>query len=428
MYKSSKLIAGTLIGWSSIVGTSAMAEVDPDITATLQVYQWINPVMIESTDTAIARFKERFPNVTIDPQFVPQPTWGEYITGLLNQSASGDTPDIIASAIEGFAEISSSGIVRNLSDVIAADPNAQAVLSEIDPNLVDGIRTRPDGTLNFFPTQWNNIVVYYNMDLFDEAGVAYPSDDWTWEDFRETARALTKQDDNGNTVQYGYAVPGFNFGLQPWFLTNATSILDADWRESIVDDPKFRETLQFLHAMIHEDGSAPSFELGVHDDKFVAGQVAMFSAGRWPAPSIVEAGMENVGIQIMPIGEVEATVFGIGGLAISSETEHPELAWEFVKEMTSEAYQQEMADGGRSIPSWRRFATTPEWTAFPANGKLFYETASTAQAVVSPPNFSQVGEIVMRHVGAYLTDNQDIDTTIEEMHSELERSMSRAYR
>lgn len=428
MSKYSNILASALVGWTGVIAGSAHADVDADITATLQVYQWINPVMIESTDTAIARFKERFPNVTIDAQFVPQPSWGEYITGLLNQSATGQTPDIIASAIEGFAEISSSGIVRDLSEVIAADPNAQSVLSEIDPNLLDGIRTRPDGNLNFFPTQWNNIVVYYNMDLFDEAGIAYPADDWTWTEFRETAAALTKSDANGTTTQYGYAVPGFNFGLQPWFLTNNTNILDADWRESTVDDPKFRESLELLHALIHEDGSAPAFELGVHDDKFVAGQVAMFSAGRWPAPSIVEAGMENVGIQIMPIGEVEATVFGIGGLAISSQSEHPELAWEFVKEMTGETYQQEMADGGRSIPSWGRFASTDEWTAFPENGELFYETASTAQAVVSPPNFSQVGEIVMRHVGAYLTDNQDIDTTIEEMHSELERSMSRAYR
>jgi len=406
---------------------AAGAQPAPDTTATLTIFQWINPQIIESTDRAIERFKERYPNVTVETQFVPQPSWGEYNSAMLNQVASGGTPDIFASAIEGFSEIASKGILRDLTDVIATDPDAQAVLSDIDANLLEGMKTRPSGELNFFPTEWNNIVMFYNKDMFDAAGIDYPAADWDWEDFRATAEALTVRDGNGNVSQYGYFVPGFNFGLQPWFMTNAASVLDADWREPTVDTPQFAESLQFLHDLIHADGSAPAFEGGVGDDKFVAGQVAMFSAGHWPIPEIIASGLTNVGVQVMPANEVSTTVFGIGGLAITQESEHPELAWEFIKEMTGPEYQQELADSLRSIPSARSVATTPEYVAFPDNSEIFYGSAATALPVPAPPNFAQVEEIFMRQIGAYLSSNQDLETTISELDRELDRAMARAY-
>lgn len=412
---------------AAAIASPAIAQPAADTTATLKVFQWINPQIIASTEKAIERFKVKYPNVTVETQFVPQPTWGEYNNSFLNQVATGDVPDVFAAAIEGFAEVGSKGVLVNLEEITSKDPAAATVLADIEPNLLDGMRTRPSGELNFFPTEWNNIVMYYNKDMFDAAGVSYPAADWTWADFLETAKKLTVKDAAGNTTQYGYVVPGFNFGLQPWFFTNEASTLDADWRAPTVTTDNYRETLQFLHSLIHEHKVSPGFEAGVGDNKFVAGQVAMFAAGHWPLPEIIASGMKNVGVQIMPINKVKATVFGIGGLSITKASKNPELAWEFIKEMTGKEYQQELADSGRSIPSARSFATTPEWTAFPDNANLFYESAATAKAVAAPPNFAQVEEIFMRHFGAYLSNNQDLDTTITELDSELSRAMRRAY-
>lgn len=358
---------------------------------------------------------------------MPQPSWGEYNTSFINQVATGAAPDIMFSAIEGFAETANRGLLRDLGPLIDADPTAKAVLDELDPNLLDGMRTRSTGQLNFFPTEWNNIVVYYNKDMFDKAGVAYPADDWTWADFRETAKKLTIADANGNVTQYGYFVPGFNFGLTPWFLTNDASVLDTDWKQSAVTTDNFKELLQFLSDLINVDKSAPAFESGVGDNKFVAGQVAMFSAGHWPIPEIRASGLTNVGVQIMPVNKVKTTVFGIGGLAVTSASKNPELAWEFVKEMTGKEFQTELADFERSIPSWRSLATTDKYLSFPDNAAIFYGSAATAKPVASPPNFAQVEEMTMRHVGAYLNGNEDLDTTISGLDSELSRAMKRAY-
>ena len=421
-----RLLMGGLAG-AVLLAQAAGAQPASDTTATLTIFQWINPQIIESTDRAIERFKERYPNVTVETQFVPQPSWGEYNSAMLNQVASGGTPDIFASAIEGFSEIASKGILRDLTEVIANDPDAKTVLGDIDANLLEGMKTRPSGELNFFPTEWNNIVMFYNKDMFDAAGLSYPAADWDWADFRAAASALTIRDANGNVSQYGYFVPGFNFGLQPWLMTNGAGVLDADWRVPTVDTPQFAESLQFLYDLIHVDGSAPAFERGVGDDKFVAGQVAMFSAGHWPIPEIIASGMTNVGVQVMPINKVATTVFGIGGLSITQASKNPDLAWEFIKEMTGPEYQQELADSLRSIPSSRSVATTDKYLSFPDNAQIFYGSAATALPVPAPPNFAQVEEIFMRHVGAYLTDNQDLDTTLSELKRELDRSMARAY-
>lgn len=415
---------------SAVIMTTgvAAAEVPSDITATLKVTQWVADQIIANTDAAIERFKEKYPNVTIETQYVPigSGAWGEYNNAFLNQVAAGDAPDIIAAAIEGFAEMASKEVLINLDDIAANDAAAQETMAGIDANLLNGMRTRGTGELNFFPTEWNNIVVFYNKDMFDAAGLDYPSADWTWEEFAETAKALTLTDGSGNITQYGYFVPGFNFGLQPWLFTNGASILDEEWKEPTIDTPQFREALQNLHDLIHLHKAAPAFEEGVGTEKFNAGQVAMFSAGHWPVPSIKQAGLENVGVQHMPQKTERSTVFGIGGLAITRASEHPELAWEFIREMTGDEYQAGLAEAGFAIPSARKYATTPEYVAWPDNSEIFYETAATAIAVPSPSNFSQVQEIFMRNLTTYLNGERDLDTTISNMDRELSRSMARA--
>lgn len=421
-----KLLLTSIALAGTMFAPIAYAQQISDITATVSITQWVADDVQASTDAAIARFAVKYPNVTIDASYIPiGSSWGEYGNSYVNQVASGNTPDIIGSAIEGFATISSTGTLIDLGAYAANDAGAQEVMAGIDENMLNGMRTKATGELNFFPTQWNNIVMYYNKDMFDAAGVDYPSDDWTWDDFLETAKALTLIDDDGNVTQYGYFVPGFNFGLMPWYMTNSASLLDENWEESAVDTPEFRETLEFLGDLILEHEVAPAFEGGVGTERFTADQVAMFSAGHWPVPAIKAAGMTNVGVQHMPMNTVQTTVFGIGGLAITNAAENPDLAWAFVAELTGDDYQQDLVNVGAAIPSMRSFATTPEFLAFPDNSDIFYGSAATALPVPSPANFAQMEEIHMRNLGTYLNGEVSLDDTISNFDRELARAMSR---
>ncbi len=402
---------------------SAIAAPPKDITATLKVYRWTTDADINMMKGAEARFKEKYPNVTIDVQYGPS-GWGDYINNFMNLAASNAMPDIVAMPIEGIPTLANRDILVDLEEISKNDPEAQAIMGDVEPNLLNGLRWKEK--LYFFPTEWNSIVVYYNVDMFKEAGVEPPKADWTWEDFRATAQKLTKRDANGNVTQYGFFVPGANFGLTPFFFTNDTDKLTPDWRSSNAKDPKVAETLTFLHDLIHKDKVAPAF---VKDDfgiaAFAAGQTAMMVAGRWPTPDLMNSKI-NFDVQAFPRNKTNVTVFGVGGNAITKASANPELAWEFVKEISGKDFQQGLVDGNRAIPSLRSLATSPAFVAIPhGHGGLFYDTAAVARPVASPPNFAQVEEIFMRNAGAYLTDNQDLPATIDALDSELTRSMRR---
>ena len=85
----------------AMAASSALAQPASDITATLKIFQNVGDQKVSSTDEAIARFKLKYPNVTIEPQYVPLTTWGEYNTSFINQVATGDAPDIVFAAVVG---------------------------------------------------------------------------------------------------------------------------------------------------------------------------------------------------------------------------------------------------------------------------------------------------------------------------------------
>ena len=75
------------------------------------------------------------------------------------------------------------------------------------------------GTLYGLPSGTQTMVMYYNKDIFDEKGVEYPKEGWTWDEFLETAEKLTYEE-NGKTV-YGYGLSSSYFQLTPWWATNS---------------------------------------------------------------------------------------------------------------------------------------------------------------------------------------------------------------
>ena len=185
-------------------------------------------------------------------------------------------------------------------------------------------------------------MINYNRDLFDKAGVAYPKQGWTWDEFREAAKALTVKDASGNVTQFGYEVPNQNFFVQPWFFTNGTGVLNDDWTGSNMLDPKVAESLQFLHDLIHVDGVSPIPGKDAMDNQFFAGQVAMISRGHWIVQSAKRARL-NMDIAIAPTKESDTTVIGFGGYAVSKTAADPELA----QALVARTDQPRDAEGGR---------------------------------------------------------------------------------
>ena len=186
-------------------------------------------------------------------------------------------------------------------------------------------------------------MINYNRDLFDKAGVDYPKEGWTWDDFREVAKKLTVKDGSGNVTQFGYEVPNQNFFVQPWFFSNGTGVAQRRLDGLQHARPQGRrESLQFLHDLIHVDGVSPIPGKDTMDNQFMAGQVAMIRRGHWIVQNAKNAKL-NMDVAIPPSKENDTTVIGFGGYAVSKDTQNPDLA----KALIARTHQRRDAEGRR---------------------------------------------------------------------------------
>ncbi|GMA15321.1 ABC transporter substrate-binding protein (plasmid) [Deinococcus metallilatus] len=403
--------------------TPALAAPPSNIKATLNVVRFGDENDVKTVGLMIQRFHKRYPNVTVKVQrFTAANGWPEYLSNVMNLIASGNPPDILDMPLEGVSTVASRGLMLDLDALAAKDGQAKELLNDVEPNIINSMRYNKQ--LVFFPTAWNNIVIYYNKGAFKKAGLQPPSSTWTWDDFLKAAQKLTVRDAKGKVTQYGYYVPAYGFGLTPWFLTNGTDKLTPDWRRSNVKDPRFRESLQFLHDLIYKYKVSPAFQAGAGESAFVSQQAAMISIGHWPIASFVKS-FKDFDVAVVPRKTASNTVFGGEGNGILKTSKNPELAWEFIKELTSKQSQAELAGAGLAIPARRSAASLPAFLNFPANSGIFYGSAKTAVPIASPPNFSQVEDILMRNVTAYMTNNQTLDAALNNMDRELTRSLSR---
>lgn len=417
-------MAGLALGASTLDQRPARAAISPDIRATLNVFRPASDADIVLMKRATARFNQQFPNVEVKTQFVNTNPWGEYINQFMNAVSSGEPVDIVSMATEGVATLVSHKLVRDLSDLLSRDPAAKELLDDVEPNLLNALKFQ--STLSFLPTEWNTVLVVYNTDMFKEAGLEPPQPGWKWQDLLAAAQKLTKRDASGQIAQYGYVVPGGQFALSTWFQTNDTDRLSPDGHASNVRDPKFRETLLFLHGLIHEHRVAPTFKRNDFGySAFAAQQAAMISSTHPVVRILKEAKMTNVDVQNVPFNRKQVNICGVLGLAMASSSKQPELAWELMKMLMDREIEAEIAANMRSIPSRRSAAELPVWTAFPAHAELFYGAAARAQPLLAPPNFAQVEDIMMRYIEGYLTDNLSLDATLEGMDQDLSRAMSR---
>ena len=308
---------------------AALAQDAPpaDTAAQMAIYNFGGEVQQRIYADAIARFNERYPNVVVEDVYEPtQAGWGGYITNVQLRIASGLPVDIISMAIEGTAETIFQGLVVPLDDFIAADADLQAVVDEVHPSLHNALKVPrgPEGTTYYLTREWNNMIIHYNTTMFDAAGLDYPDPEWTWDDFLETAKALTSGE--GGDKVFGYAIPYFNFGLTPWWHTNGTATLTEDWLDSNLDDPKMLESVQFLHSLVHEHGVSPAVEGTNMTELFVSRRTAMSAAGRWPFTNYIANDFYDVDITPWPRKRAGTTVFGSGGYAITTSAADPYLA------------------------------------------------------------------------------------------------------
>ncbi|MBX4150522.1 ABC transporter substrate-binding protein [Paenibacillus lautus] len=205
-----------------------------------------------------------------------------------------------------------------------------------------------DNQLYGIPAGFTTRVVYYNKKMFDDAGIPYPSDGWTWTEFQELAQKLTDK----SKKQYGFGVRAENdtYDLQGFVWSNGGSFISEDGTtiEGYMNSKETAEAIQMLGDMLKNGSAVLTGGKGQQsgEDIFKAGKIAMWESGIWPLESFREAGID-VGTVEMPAfeGKPVKGVLAESALSIAKDSKNKDLAWEFIKFYVSdEAIKMRVAD------------------------------------------------------------------------------------
>ena len=416
--------AGGAAAVAAAYGLPTLAQSSPpaaDTTANLTIYDFGGEAQGSVYKEAIARFNTRYPNVTVEDLYTPFPDgWGQYITQLQVRVASGLPIDIIAIAIEGTRATIAQDLVLPIDDLIASVPEFTEVVDNVEPSLHNALKG-PDGQTYYLTREWNNMIIHYNTQMFEDAGLDVPSPEWTWSDFLDAALTLTTGE--GESKVFGFAIPYFNFGMAPWFHTNGTSTLTDDWTDSNLNDPKVLESVQFIHSLVHEHGVSPEVAGSAPFDLFTAGRAAMTGGGRWPFAGYIANDFRTVDITPWPRNTAGTTVFGSGGWAISKSTQNYDLSVELLKDLTALQTEMGLVGVGTSLPSRRAATEIPEFQEFPASSHYYFDSLEDIKPIPSPPNFAEVESIFIRNMDLIMSNAVTPEQGLEAAHQELTAAM-----
>ncbi len=346
----------------------------------------------------------------------------DYQTVLGTQlTGSGSDFDIVTiKDVPGYTTLVNKGVLEPLDDYIAKDG--------VDLSQYGGItdQVTVDGKLYELPFRSDFWVLFYNKDVFDKAGVAYPGNDMTFEQYDQLARSVT------NTTP-GEEVYGAHY--HTWrSAVQLFGILDG--KHSIVDgDYEFLKPYYEMIVAQQEDGVCQDYATlktsSLHySGAFAQGNVAMMNMGSWFIPTLIEKiktgeyGEEvaDWGLVKYPHAEgVEpgSTLATITCLSIPTSAPHKDLAWEFVKFVCGPDGAEVVAKTG-TIPAITTDAVVEAISGmegFPED-EASAEALKTANTYLEMPvhaKSSEIETILNEGHDNIMTEGSTIDEGIAEM-------------
>jgi multiple sugar transport system substrate-binding protein len=322
-------------------------------TAFAAVELEMNFWMAEQEDgimAAVDAFNASQDEIKVNASVVP---WGQYWDKLVVGLPAGSAPDVFSINALNVVDYARNGYLIDLTDLFesGAIDVSKYPAHAVDTHTVDGV-------LRGVPRDYDAIAVYYNKDMFDAAGVAYPQDGWTWDEFIETAKALTDAENGvyGCCIQAGGQAFGYDY-----IYGNGGQLFDENGM-CVVNSPENVEAFTKLYEAITVHGISPTVEEQVEidsDTRFQSYMTAMTFGGSWNMGLYVDAFGESLGVVQLPVMKEKSTISHSLSWVGAASTAHPEEVKTFLTYMAG-AEAQAFASV-QVIPAYE--GTDAQWAA-----------------------------------------------------------------
>ncbi|MGG6311924.1 ABC transporter substrate-binding protein [Paenibacillus macerans] len=258
----------------------------------------------------------------------------EYDTRLITQLTGDSGPDLFWISAQRAAQFSAEGAMLDITDRLKESSHPAANIEDYYEASLQPFTH--DGKIYGLPWLQQPVMLYANKALFDEAGVGYPDETWTWEQFTDAATKLTK-DKNGkhpgeeefddkSVAQWGFTLNGWPPSTM-FIWQNGGEVLTEDGK-SPIDSPEATAALNFYSELV-KGPLTPSQQIvrdRGFDKMFRDGQVAMFMGG---AADDLDSTVENVQAFMVPAGPtgIHATFGDVLGMGINAKTKNADAAF-----------------------------------------------------------------------------------------------------
>jgi multiple sugar transport system substrate-binding protein len=375
---------------------------------------WGDPAELEVWNQIVTDFQAANPNITVK---VEVSDWDSYWTKLKTLLSAGTPPDVFAIDAPLYMDYQSRDVLLNLQPYIDADPS---LLTGIYPQTLQAYNTA-DGYFGL-PRDFQTIVMFYNKDMFDAAGLAYPQAGWTYDDLRQTAKALTLDTNgDGTTDQYGFYADMWDMELfwSSGIWAYGGDVINAEHTQTLIGSPEARQAWQMAYDMMFTDGSWPdSTTAGEYGgDPFLAGAAAMTPIGHWAVPGYSEAGF-NWDVVEMPAGPAgKATSVNSAGFVVAKATQYPDEAFAFIKFVLSSAGQKRLAELGFACPVLQDVAQSPSFLdqAVKINQQVFLDSLAFAHMKPVFKGYEEWSAVVGDGMAPIWLGEADLNSTLDEI-------------
>lgn len=427
------LLAGTMLAGS--LGTTGLAQ-DETTTAEPMELTMYFPVSVGGGPDALiddlcAQYHEENPNITINPVYAG--SYADTRTKVQAAIKGGNTPDLaIMFSIDLYSLLAMDAI---------ADIDSFCTTEE-DQQWLDGfyegfmMNSRDGETTYGIPWQRSTIVLYYNKDAFEAAGLDPEQPPTTWDELYDDAQKLTITE-NGQTTQYGIQIPsdGYAYWMLQTFCVqqNGFNLMNDTGTETYYDDERTAKGLKFWKSL-SEDGSQPSgiVAWATTPSDFLEGKTAMMYHTTGNLTNVKNNATFNFGVAMLPENESFGSPTGGGNFYIFKgvSEERQQAAFDFIKWMTDdERVAQWSIDTGyvATRPSAYETDRMKQYAEeFPyclvARDQLEY-----GYAELSTYNQAEVQKAIDDAISYVMTDQQDVETALATAQQTAD-SILQAYR
>lgn len=364
---------------------------------------------------------KQHPNIKIQADNVP---WAQWVTKLSTEAAAGTAPDVQYCQFANARKFIYDGLFIDLSPYYKSD--AAFAPDQFTPTSL--VTYRYKGNLHIIPYDEGPLIMFYNIDMFDQQKIPHPKPDWKLTDMLEAALQLTTGSGTSKTWGYLGSPGGFGGEVNPNYMYPfGAAFVDKDETKFLADNDAAVSALQWWAdlRLKHKVNPTPAEQKLVPGNPFAYGKTGMMFSGSWSVPWLHDQAKFKYDVAAFPAGPVKHTTSTMGsGYGITKDSKDHDRAWTYEQAYLGEKGVEYMwGETGRGSPArraaWESYFKSP---LAPTSAKLIYDalTSYANHDIIQSPNGAEITRVATESWDLVLLGQLSVKDALVKIKADLQ--------